>query len=236
MITLILDSSSSPSGVAVTKDGSLLAETIFSSSKTLSKRLLPSIFQTLENAGISLSQVDLFVCSTGPGSFTGIRTGIATIQGLALANSKPCIGVSTLAMLAGNIPWSKHPVCAMLDARKEEVYTGIYDCSPTPVCIMADRAIKPSSLLDLLEGTILFVGEGAFRYRQLIEEKLGKRAVFAPDHLNTVRPVSAALLAETAFTRYSTTASPEQLLPNYLRLSEAELLKQLKNPSSPALS
>lgn len=227
MIVLALDSSSSPSGVAVTDNGLLLAETIFSSNRTLSKRLLPAIMQVLEHAGLALDNIDLFACATGPGSFTGVRTGIATIQGLALARNKPCAGFSTLEMLACNIPFAKHPVCPMLDARKDEVYTGLYSCSPSPVRLMDNCVLPPAEMLARLSGPVIFVGDGAVRYRQLIVDKLGENAHFATAAQNVPRPSNGAILAEISLSEQGPLL-PEQLLPTYLRLSEAELSKKQK--------
>ncbi len=228
MLTLCLDTSTGPSSIAISRDGQLLAASLVTApGKRQNAWLLPELQRTLASCELDSAQIDLFACASGPGSFTGVRTGVATIQGLALAHGKPCIGISTLALLAMQLPYAQHPVCPLLDARKNEVYAGLYRCNPLPTPLRDDCALPLEEVLKQLSGPTIFLGDGATRYRQLIEDLLGDNALFAPLSHAIPSAVHGALLAEDAF-RHGRAGSPEQLLPTYLRLSEAELSRQKK--------
>lgn len=228
MISLCVETATARVGIALTRDGRLLAESLLDAPGGRQTALLmPELQRLLSGCQLSAGQVDLFGCADGPGSFTGVRTGIAAIQGLALACGKPCVGVSTLAMLAMNLPQAAHQVCPMLDARKNEIYTALYHVSDRPETITPDCVIAPADFLSSLACDTIFLGDGALRYRELIMEILGDKAHFAPATLHVPRPSAGCLLAETAFQNGAAT-TPEQLLPSYLRLSEAELSRQQK--------
>lgn len=228
MITLFLQTAGGPSSIAITRDGSPLAESLLAAEgKRQNGWLLPELERLLAACELSPQQLDLLSCSVGPGAFTGVRSGVAAIQGLALASGKPCVGVSSLALLAMNLPLAPYPVCPMLDARKNEVYTALYRCDGLPQPLMPEQAIAPQLLLEQLDGPTIFLGDGALRYRELISATLGPRAIFAPGSHHIPRPACGALLAEQQFAQHGGLA-PAQLLPNYLRLSEAELARQKK--------
>jgi len=228
MLTVCLDTTTGSSSIAISRDGRLLAASqLAAPGKRQNAWLLPELERLLNSCGLDIAQIDLFACASGPGSFTGVRTGVAAVQGLALAGDKPCIGISTLALLAGNLPYAAHPVCPLLDARKDEVYAGLYRCDPLPTPLRDDCALPPAEFLKQLSGPTIFLGDGAIRYRQLITELLGNNALFAPPSHAIPYAAHGALLAETAFSQ-GTTSTPEQLLPTYLRLSEAELARQQK--------
>lgn len=228
MLTLCLDTTTGPSSIAISRDGQVLAASVVTApGKRQNAWLLPELERLLGTCELDSAQIDLFACASGPGSFTGVRTGVATIQGLALAHAKPCVGISSLALLAMQLPYAAHPVCPLLDARKNEVYAGLYHCHPLPQPLRSDCALPPAAFLKQLSGTTIFVGDGAIRYRQLIEELLGERALFAPPSHTIPYAAHGALLAEAAF-RHGAASTPEQLLPSYLRLSEAELSRQKK--------
>lgn len=232
MKILALDTSTSIATVALAFDEKIAAESIFSADRTLSARLIPEIMRILEIAGLAVADIDLFAASTGPGSFTGVRCGVATIQGLALATGKPCVGISSLSLLAMNFPFSSHPVCPMLDARKSEVYAALYDCStPVPAPLLCDCVMPPHRFLDLLCSTadtpVIFAGEGALRYRDLITELLADRALFAPFPHHISHAANAVLLALNLFRR-GELLEPSRLLPVYLRASDAEINKNIK--------
>ncbi len=224
MKLLTIDTSTTSCSVALTIGGELVAESLESHGKTLTSRLLDSVDHVLREAGLGVVDLDGFGVATGPGSFTGLRVGIATVKGLAMAAGKPVAGFSSLAMLAMNIPWGGHPVCPMFDARKKEVYTGLYECRDLPIPLMEDLVVPPARFLEALDGPIIFVGEGATRYRELIAERLGHRALFAPPNANLPRASAGALLTALAF-KQGGTVSPALLSPVYIRPSEAELAR-----------
>ena len=224
---LAIDSSTSMISLALTVDQSVAAEASFCADRTLSSRLVPEIEHLAALAGFAISDLDLFAASVGPGSFTGVRGGVATIQGLALACGKPCYGFSSLALLAMNFSLSPYPVCPLLDARKSEVYGGLYDCSgPLPVPLLKECVLPPADLLELIrfatDQPIIFAGDGALRYRELIVNGLGEQARMAPFQLHSSRAAHGALLALDARRRGQLVA-PEMLLPVYLRASDAEI-------------
>lgn len=224
---LAIDTSSSMTTAALTVDEKVVAESTFSTDRTLSVRLIPEIERLLAFSGIEMIDIDLFAASTGPGSFTGVRGGVATIQGLALATGKPCAGYSSLAMLAMNFPLSNYLVCPLLDARKSEIYAGLYDLTaPIPVPIINDSVMPPECFFDLIRSNtdkpVIFAGDGALRYLENIKSCFGASAVIAPFPHHTARASNGALLALHAF-RKGEQLNPSGLLPVYLRASDAEI-------------
>jgi len=224
---LALDTSTSMATVAIAVDEKIVAESLLNTDRTLSARLTPEIERILKIAGVAIAEIDLFAASIGPGSFTGVRGGVATVQGLALAVGKPCVGFSSLAVLAMNLSLSSNPVCPLLDARKSEVYAALYDCSsPIPTPILSDCVMSPARFLDLLCSTtdkpVIFAGEGVLRYRDQIAERMLDRAIFAPFQLHVSHAANATLLALDLFRR-GESREPFRLLPVYLRASDAEI-------------
>lgn len=236
MNILAIDTSTSLAGIAVAVDEQIVAESLLNTNRTLSARLIPEIERLLTTAGLEIADIDLFASTVGPGSFTGVRGGVATIQGLALATGKPCAGYSSLAMLAMNFSLSTIPVCPMLDARKGELYAALYDCSsPLPSPRIGDCVLPPSALLDRIAAAtgepVIFVGDGAVRYRDQIADRLGKQAVFAPFPHHSAHAANGVLLALHAV-QHGGLLEPGQLLPVYLRASDAELMKVKAPPVS----
>jgi tRNA threonylcarbamoyladenosine biosynthesis protein TsaB len=224
-----IDTSTSLASVAIAIDQQIVAETVFSVDRTLSARLLPEIERMLVFSGLAVEDIELFASAIGPGSFTGVRAGIATIQGLALATGRPCAGFSTLALLSMNFVFVSMPVCTLLDARKNEVYAALYDTSASlPYPIINDCVMPPEHFLDLVcyesDMPVIFVGEGALRYRDLISYRMGVRAIFAPFTKHSGLAANGTLLAHEAFLR-GEAIEPAKLLPVYLRKSEAEYAK-----------
>ena len=236
MYILSIDTSTAMAGVALTNGEKLLAESVFLADRTLSSRLVPEILRVLEIGGITINDIGLFACAIGPGSFTGVRAGVATIQGFALATGKPCAGFSSLSLLAMNFTLTSQPVCSLLDARKNEVYAALCDCSSViPNVLIGDCVMSADRFLDLVcaatDKSIIFCGEGAIRYQSAIANRLGERAVFAPFTQHTAHAANGALLALHQHD-LAQTISPDRLLPVYIRASEAEYAKlaQQKSP------
>jgi tRNA threonylcarbamoyladenosine biosynthesis protein TsaB len=219
---LTIDTSTTACSAAVSVNEEIVSSCLGSRGRTLSASILVTVAFVLKAAGFELEEMDGFGVAVGPGSFTGLRVGLATVMGLALATGKPVAGFSSLALLAMNLPWASHPVCPMFDARKKEVYTGLYECRDTPEPLMADRVVTPEQYLESLDGTVIFIGEGAVRYRELITAILGGRALFAPPVANLPHASSGAMLGAKAFAR-GAGVPPELLAPVYIRPSEAEL-------------
>jgi tRNA threonylcarbamoyladenosine biosynthesis protein TsaB len=224
MPLLLTIQTATPAGSLALSDGDqLLVEASFDLPRTPTDWLLPALDDMLGRAKIERARIDGVVVVRGPGSFTGLRVGLASAKGLALGLGVPMVGVSSLQTLAMQLPHPAMPVCAMLDARKKEVYTALYSWQggqPRP--LSAERVCAPEALLAELDEDTLFIGSGAMVYRTLIVRELGERAHFAPDFLNLPRAAAAAALAGPLWAS-AETLSAETLMPVYLRLSEAEL-------------
>ena len=221
---LLTIQTASPAGSLAISDGErLLAEINLDVRRTATEWLLQSIDDLLAKADIGKGDLDAIGVVRGPGSFTGLRVGLATAKGLSLAANCPLLGISSLQCLAMQLPFASLPVCVMLDARKQEVYTARYHWEaglPHPVA--EERVVKPEILLADIAGETLFVGNGALVYRSLIVRQLAGRAHFAPAFLNLPRAGAAAALGLVEW-QAGRFMSPDALMPRYLRPSEAEL-------------
>lgn len=221
---LLTIQTASPAGSLAISDGErLLAEINLDVRKTPTDWLLQSIEDLFFKADLEKRDLDAIGVVRGPGSFTGLRVGLATAKGLSLAANCPLLGISSLQCLAMQLPYASLPVCVMLDARKQEVYTALYNWEAGfPHPITEERVVKPESLFSGMTGETLFVGNGALVYRSLIVRQLAGRAHFAPAYLNLPRAGAAAVLGLAEW-QAGRLFSPATLMPLYLRPSEAEL-------------
>ena len=159
MLTLAFESSAKAASVALCEDDRLISQVIQCSGLTHSRTLLPMAEDLLKNAETEMKQIDCFAVAHGPGSFTGIRIGISTVKGLAWAAEKPCVGVSTLAAMAWNGLAAGGLVCAVMDARRSEVYNALFRIEDgRPVRLCPDRAISLSALTEELLRRLYGVG------------------------------------------------------------------------------
>lgn len=229
MKLLTIDTSTQVSSVALTAGEELLAERLLDREKTHSAHILSAVAAVLAEGGVPLDELDGFGVAIGPGSFTGVRVGVATVKGFSLATGKPVAGFSSLAMLALNAPDGALPVCPMFDARKQEVYAAVYRLAPLPEPLVPDTAVAPALFVGQITAPTLFIGDGALLYRDMIIERLGEKAVFAPAELALPSAAAGARLARRAFANGETTPL-HQLLPAYLRLSEAEVARLNPKP------
>jgi tRNA threonylcarbamoyladenosine biosynthesis protein TsaB len=226
-LILILDTSTTAGSVALCRGERLLAEIVVDSLANHSDKLLLHVEQILAEQQCALAEIAAFAVIDGPGSFTGLRVGVAAAKGLARACQRPLFGVSSLHLLAGALPCVTLPVCALLDARKKEVYAATFSTvTGTPLLQDEPRVLPPQRLLVEMTAPALFVGSGAVLYRELIEARFGELASFAPWPLHTPRASSAAPQVLQQL-RAGAMGDPEQLLPRYIRPSEAEIA-QLK--------
>lgn len=223
MIILGLDTSTRVCTVAVLKDGRLLVELSEASGKTHSQRLMPLVDQAIRESGISKDDLDGIAVGTGPGSFTGLRIGLAAAKGLGYAQGKPVIGVPTLDSMAHNLaPWRglSSPV---LDAKRGEVYAALYR-GGLPV-IGVDLVPLSEWLKQLGETAepVVFLGDGAEMHRTTIAAALGDRSVFTGAGMAWPRGSSVADLGHRGLLE-GRGADPFELSPIYLRPSQAEIL------------
>jgi len=220
---LAIDTSSLTGSVALCRGERLVAESVLNVSTTHSDRLLCQIDLLLRDAGWRLEDLDFLVAVSGPGSFTGLRIGVATVKGLAQALAKPVIGVSSLRTLAMNLPLCPLPICVFLDARKNEVYSQMFRWTAAgPVEIGPAQVLPPAILLQSLEEKVALVGDGVPIYRELIESFPAGNLLLPAAPAHQPRASQAAWLGWQdllADKQISATA----LVPVYIRPSEAEL-------------
>lgn len=226
-LILALDTASSCSSVALTRGpvvgGQMLASLSLNSSVTHSRRLLAAIDWLLGEAAIDRQAVDGLAVSLGPGSFTGLRIGMATVKGLVTALDKPLLGVSTLDALALNCTGDRL-ICAVLDARKKEVYTCCYrhDLQGIPRRVGTIRVVSPQKLADEIEQPVLFVGDAVGVYGDLWQEVLGDRFASAPATLHYPCASALGLLAGEML-QQNQCLDLATAAPLYVRASDAEL-------------
>lgn len=224
MRILGIESSSLVASVAIVEDGITMAEYTVNFKKTHSQTLLPMIDEMVNLLGIELSTLDAIAVSGGPGSFTGLRIGSATAKGLGLALDKPLIHVPTLDAMAYGIYGSSDIICPIMDARRNQVYTGLYRFERDFTVVMEQDALDIGDLagnLNSMGERVIFLGDGVPVYQNLIEEKLTVPFDFAPAHLNRQRAASVAALGAVYFAEGKTESAMEHK-PDYLRKSQAE--------------
>lgn len=228
MKVLAIDTSSNAASVALMEDDILLGEFVLNHKKTHSQEIMPMIDEVLRRCECKVSDIDLFAAAKGPGSFTGLRIGIATVKGLAHSVNKPVIGIGTLEGLAHNLPFSEHTIVPIMDARRSQVYTGAYLWSDGELLEIGEP--EAMSIEECVEscGNFLetvFLGDGVPVYKEFIKEKLGDKAIFAPASCNMQKASSIAALA---LKKAENCESYYGLEPLYLRKSQAEREREEK--------
>jgi len=223
MNILALDTSGVTASVALLQGETVLAELFLNLGRNHSEILLPSIDHLLIATGLELRAIDVFACTVGPGSFTGIRIGVSTVKGLALAVDRPIVGLSALEVLAMNAMGFQRKICPMIDARKEQVYAGLYADNGTESLtnIIPERLVKANDFLELIAGDAVFIGTGAVKYGDIIRRRLVGRGYFVVDHLHQVHASAVGALAGRKALAGGLTDAVK-LIPLYLRRSEAE--------------
>lgn len=224
MKILALESSAVAASVAVSEDGALIAQSFQRSGLTHSRTLMPMCRDLLENCGLTLGEMDVVAVAAGPGSFTGLRIGVATAKGLAWPGDKPCAGVSTLEAMAWPLAHLEGDLCAVMDARRHQVYNARFQAEGGRLLrLCPDRAISIDELAaELLsrEKTQILVGDGAeLCYNELTKRGLPVR--LAPPHLRWQSAWGVARAAEE-LARTGGLVTAAELAPVYHRLSQAE--------------
>lgn len=231
MRILGLDSSGLVASVAVVEAGAdeevTVAEYTVNYKKTHSQTLLPMLDEVAKMIELDLSAIDAIAVAGGPGSFTGLRIGSATAKGLGLALKKPLISIPTLEGLAYNMCGTDKIVCPIMDARRGQVYTGIYEFDGTDLVVLEDQmAVSIEELGEKLlayDREIIFSGDGVAVFRNILSERImaGKKISFAPAHMNRQRAASVAALGVRYYKEGR--IEPASLhRPDYLRMSQAE--------------
>lgn len=229
MKILGLDSSGLVASVAIVEDEVLLAEYTTDYKKTHSQTLLPMLDELRNMIELDMESLDAIAIAAGPGSFTGLRIGAATAKGLGLALKKPLVEVPTLEGLAYNLWGTTHLVCPLMDARRNQVYTGIYEFV-SDGSGMQLRAVEKQCAIDIAEiieklnalgREVNFLGDGVPVYRKVIEEQIKVPFSFAPAGNNRQRAASVAALGAVYFAQGKIVSAAEHQ-PEYLRKSQAE--------------
>ena len=222
MKILAIDTSAIIATVAVTEDTKPLAQYTINNGNTHSETLLPMIESVLKALSLCVSDIDIFALSAGPGSFTGVRIGAATVKGLAFDSKKPCVEVSTLEALAQNLTLYKGLICPVMNARRSQVYTALFRSDgKTLTRLMPDSALAISELDEILAKyaeDVALVGDGY----EITQKNLKLTStVFVPE---AQRDQSALSVASVAYNDYlqTKTCNDASLSVNYLRPSQAE--------------
>lgn len=227
MKILAVDTATRTCSAAVCQDEKLLAEINLLRRQTHSKHLLEMIDQVLAISGESLSRMDGFAVTRGPGSFTGLRIGLSCIKGLAYALDKPVVAVSSLEVLASqaSVQWENGAgiICPLLDARKNEVYFSRFSRRNGKLTQIDDETVLPPEKLGgRIEGPCLFIGDGALLYKEVLTRLFEESAVFVPPPQNYIRAHTVASLSLNRFESHNED-SIAGLVPRYIRKSDAEL-------------
>lgn len=234
MKILAFDSTATAASVAICDDGRIVSEFFVNSGLTHSRTLVPMLDAVLKNADTELDSIDVLAISNGPGSFTGVRIGVAVAKGIAFAEGLPCFEVSTLESMAYNLLLTDCLVCASMDARCSQVYNGLFQIKYGEVHrVSQDRAIAIDDLRNELidkyaDERIVLVGDGAeLCFKALMDTKLSVE--LAPSALRFQKASSVAAVAFEKLGKGEKAKNAAELLPAYLRLSQAE--RELKKRS-----
>ena len=227
MTIIGLDSSGIVASAAIVTDDVLVAEITMEYKKTHSETLVPMLDEIVKTSNTDLKDIDAIAIAAGPGSFTGLRIGSATAKGLAYALNKPIVSVPTTAGLAYNFFGSIEIICPIMDARRNQVYTGIYTFENDRLLTLYDQhPLDIEELTDKLNKEyqgkrVIFLGDGVSKYKDTINEKLELTHIFAPANLNKQHAASVAVLGGKLYSEGKTETAFDHA-PVYLRLSQAE--------------
>jgi len=243
MRVLGLECATSCQSVALVEEGRLVAEASYRAERARGGRLLPMVDEVLRKAGIAARDLDAVAVSVGPGSFTGVRVGVATAKGLALGTGAMLVGLSTLEVLAEGY----HPIapeadpdltiCAVLDAYRGEVYSAVFRrcasrSSETLDRLSADAVLPPEAVAASVEGPVHLIGNGVTRYRERLQLAFGARATVTDEGLRAV-PFAIAV-AHMGWRRLAAgDQSGDEVAPVYLRRAEAEVNWEQGRAKSP---
>ena len=224
LLTLAFETSAKAASVALTENGKLLAESYQNTGLTHSQTLMVMAEDLLKQCGKTMAEVTAVAVAEGPGSFTGVRIGVAAAKGLSWGGQIPCYGISTLEAMAVSLGAYEGHICACMDARRNQVYNALFriETGNLERCT-ADRAIALADLkaeLEHMDGPIFLVGDGAVLTHKTLSHEI-PTLILPPEHRLHQRAVGVALLAEKK-QEAGASGDGNALSPNYLRLSQAE--------------
>jgi tRNA threonylcarbamoyladenosine biosynthesis protein TsaB len=228
MLTLAFDTSSKTVAVALLQDDVILYDTIINVDLNHSEVLLPAIDYACLQTRIKISAIDLFACTLGPGSFTGLRIGVSTLKGLMLATGKPAAGISSLAALALNAGKSSKIICSVMDAGRGQVYMAYYQYNKNGLLdqIGTDKVVNPQEIIHNPEEEVIFVGDGAIKFSDIISSTRTKEINIASATQQYIRASSVGILGREKYDR-NELLNAETFVPVYLRSADARVKKAL---------
>jgi len=235
MLILSIDSSATAASVALTEEGKLVGEFFVNTSFTHSVTLVPMIENLLSVTGKSVADIGMIAVSNGPGSFTGVRIGVSVAKGIAFPEDIPCMAVSTLESMAYNLISADCIVCAVMDARRNQVYNAMFKVENGKVQRLCDdRAVAIADLKEEIiskysDRRVILVGDGTdVTLREFGEDSALQNVESAPDTLRFQTASSVAISASVRLAEGEEPVNSSDLLPSYLRLSQAERERQEK--------
>ena len=225
MKILAVDTSTLFGGVAIYDDetGALSEHRVGGSTRQFSESLMDMIDLCMKNLSLTIEDIDCLAVTAGPGSFTGLRVGLSTIKGLAYSTGNPVVAVSTLLVHAWSLPYHEAHICPVLDARKKEVYSAIYQWKGDDLEISMEEGVYTiEEVLKNVDKKTIFIGDGIKVYRENIVSAICDKALFAPENMNGGFPSALARIAaiKAGNNEY---ADMSTFSPVYFRKSEAEL-------------
>ena len=221
MKILAVDTSSEICGVSILEDDKLIDDNSLNNGMTHSENLMPLISEILERNNLKLSDIELIVCTVGPGSFTGIRIGVATIKALAEVNNTKIVEITSLELLAGNIKNAEIKV-SIIDARNDQVYCGIFDKDNNLIEDMIADSIDNTIQKLKKYNNIVCVGNGAVKYKGLLKSQISS-IEFCEENIQ-----KAEIAGKIGYAKYlqKYLKNADEILPIYLRKSQAERMKK----------
>nr|WP_317284060.1 tRNA (adenosine(37)-N6)-threonylcarbamoyltransferase complex dimerization subunit type 1 TsaB [uncultured Sellimonas sp.] len=224
MRILALDSSGLTASVAVVEDEQILCEYTMNYKKTHSQTLLPMLDEAVKMTELSLETIDAIAVAAGPGSFTGLRIGSATAKGLGLALDKPLIHIPTVDAMAYRFFGFRGLICPIMDARRGQVYTGIYRFEETFETVVPQMAEDITVLAERLNSygeRVVFLGDGVAVYKEKLEEVMKVPYMLAPAHMNRQSAAAVGALG-LVYAKEGKLENARDHQPDYLRMSQAE--------------
>jgi len=215
MLTLAFDTSSKTAAVALLKDSDILYDNIINTGLKHSEVLLPAIDYALRAISLKIKDVDLFACTIGPGSFTGLRISVSTLKGLMLATGKPAAGISSLAALALNAGKTSKLICSMIDAGRGQVYVSYFRYNDKNILqqISEEKVVNPKEIINNIDKNTLYVGDGVIKYAEII-----KTPEVSIEHY--IRASAVGILGRKKFAE-NDLLDASTLVPFYLRSADA---------------
>ena len=225
MKILAFDSSGLVASVSILEEEQLIAEYTLNYKKTHSQTLLPMLDEIVKMTDLDLGDIDAIAVAAGPGSFTGLRIGSATVKGLGLALGKPVVSVPTLEGIACNLYGADALICPMMDARRKQVYTGLYEFASGKLQVLENQMACPvEEIIEKCNKTgrkVIFLGDGVPVYKDIIESKIQVEHDYAPAHMSRQRAGAVGMRAFD-YIREGKLETAADHAPVYLRKSQAE--------------